>query len=118
MALDMEALFEKVNSAPNTQGLGGIRGLFGEFVENPACPFWGLSPFSVELPSLRARHVGGCAHKCNSACKLLAAGIVVIPPPLVYGEECCSRGLVTVRWESRCGLMALKPDASHPPFWD
>lgn len=30
MGLDMEALLEKVNSAPNTEGLGGIPGLFGE----------------------------------------------------------------------------------------
>lgn len=30
MRLDMEALMEKVNSAPNTEGLGGIPGLFGE----------------------------------------------------------------------------------------
>ncbi|CAN0226491.1 unnamed protein product, partial [Hapterophycus canaliculatus] len=28
MGLDMEALLEKVNSAPNTEGLGGIPGLF------------------------------------------------------------------------------------------
>lgn len=30
MRLDMEALLERVNSAPNTEGLGGIPGLFGE----------------------------------------------------------------------------------------
>lgn len=30
MGMDMDALLEKVNSAPNTEGLGGIPGLFGE----------------------------------------------------------------------------------------
>lgn len=35
MSLDKEALMEKINSAPNTQGLGGIRGLFGEFQADP-----------------------------------------------------------------------------------
>lgn len=30
MAMDTEALLEKVNSAPNTEGLGGIPGLFGK----------------------------------------------------------------------------------------
>lgn len=30
MRMDMDALNEKVNSAPNTEGLGGIPGLFGE----------------------------------------------------------------------------------------
>lgn len=30
MGLDREALEEKINSAPNTGGFGGLRGLFGE----------------------------------------------------------------------------------------
>lgn len=50
MRMDMETLIEKVNSASNTEGLGGIAGLFGESRETtfhcrsawsslqPACP--------------------------------------------------------------------------------
>ena len=30
MHMDTETLYDKVNSAPNTEGLGGIPGLFGE----------------------------------------------------------------------------------------
>lgn len=42
MRMDVEALIEKVNSASNTEGLGGIAGLFGESRETTGLPWESL----------------------------------------------------------------------------